>query len=98
MSFASERYNIANTKLTNATSLKCSTSRRDAIIVVEKDNFLRDCLVLTAKVFAEADASAFASLAGLVERAFDPDATVLLLSIISLDDSETARVLSATEN
>ncbi len=98
MPSAYERYNITNTNPTDATSLKCSTSRRDAIIVVEKDNFLRDCLVLTAKVFAEADASAFASLAGLVERAFDPDATVLLLSIISLDDSETASEFSMLLN
>ncbi len=98
MSYAYEHYNIANTNLADTTSLKCTTSRRVAIIVVEKDSFLRECLALTARVFSEADPSAFASLAGLVERAFDPDATVLLLSIISLDEGETARELSMLLN
>jgi len=98
MSYTYEHYDIAATNLTDTMYLKYKTSRSDAIIIVEKDNFLRECLALTARVFSGADASAFASLAGLVERAFDPDATVLLLSIISLDERETAREFSMLLN
>ncbi len=93
MSYGCKHFNI-NDISDAAQPAEDRASHAAGIVVVERDPFLRECLGASAGVFFKNGSSAFARLAGLREHAFDLEATVVLLSILSLDEEEAARELS----